>query len=192
MHIPWADNGVADALSWDNTTSVSFLLPQALLEHIGDPRLVGLLIDQGVADSTLRSYISGKKHYLEFCSHCYCRPLSVSEIILLSKILRLRFLSPCNLDHIMLWAAFCLGYFGFMRSGGFTCPSMDEFTADLLRPHDVAVDSRSSPSHAVVYLKCSKNYPFSVGTSMHFKLEKEKKEITKCKGKKVKGKDKQK
>ena len=37
VHIPGADNGVADALSWDNTTSVSFLLPQALLEHAGDP-----------------------------------------------------------------------------------------------------------------------------------------------------------
>ena len=49
-----------------------------------------------------------------------------------------------------------------MRSGGFICPSMDEFTADLLRSHDVAVDSRYSPSHVVVYLKHRKNDPFGV------------------------------
>ena len=67
----------------------------------------------------------------------------------------------------MLWAAFCLGFFGFMRSGGFTCPSMDEFTAHLFTPHDVAVDSRSSPSHVVVNLKRSNNDPFSAGTSVY-------------------------
>ena len=54
MHIPGVDNGVADALSWNNITLVYFVLPQASLEHIGDPQRVGLLIDQGVADSTLR------------------------------------------------------------------------------------------------------------------------------------------
>ena len=54
-----------------------------------------------------------------------------------------------------------------MRSGEFTCPSVDGFTADLLSPHDVAVDSRSSPSHVIVYLKRSKNDPFGVGTSVH-------------------------
>ena len=41
------------------------------------------------------------------------------------------------------------------------------FTADLLRLHDVAVDSRSSPSHVVVYLKRSKNDIFGEGTSVH-------------------------
>ena len=67
----------------------------------------------------------------------------------------------------MLWAAFCLGFFGFMWSGEFTCPSVDGFTADLLTPHDVAVDSHSSPSHVVVFLKRSKNDPFGVGTCVH-------------------------
>ena len=86
---------------------------------------------------------------------------------MLSKILQLWSHSPRNPDHIMLWAAFCLGFFGYMQSGEFTCPSVDGFTADLLTPHDVAVDSRSSPSHVVVFLKRSKNYPFCVGTSVH-------------------------
>ena len=44
---------------------------------------------------------------------------------------------------------------------------MDGFTADLLTKHDIGVESRSSPSHVVVYLKRSKHDPFGLGTSVH-------------------------
>ena len=67
----------------------------------------------------------------------------------------------------MLWAAFCLGFFGFMRSGEFTCQSLDAFSADMLLPADIAVDSHSSPSYIPVFLKQSKNDPFGAGTTLH-------------------------
>ena len=56
----------------------------------------------------------------------------------------------------MLWAAFCLGFFGFLRAGEFTCPSAAAFTQDMLTVEDVAVDSHSRPSHMAVRLKRSK------------------------------------
>ena len=74
---------------------------------------------------------------------------------------------PLDFDRTMLWAAFCLGFFGFMRSGEFTCPSLEAFTPDMLSPGDIAVDSHTSPSHLTVQLKRSKNDPFGVGTTLH-------------------------
>ena len=38
---------------------------------------------RGVAESTLRFYTAGKKHYLTFCSQCNCRPLPVTDATLL-------------------------------------------------------------------------------------------------------------
>ena len=67
----------------------------------------------------------------------------------------------------MLWAAFCLGSLGFMRSGEFTCPSLLAFTSDMLSSQDVAVDSHTSPSHLVVHLRRSKNDPFGAGIRLH-------------------------
>ena len=74
---------------------------------------------------------------------------------------------PPNFDRTMMWAAFCLGFFGFMRAGEFTCPSHAAFTADMLAPEDVAVNSHSSPTHMSVHLKRSKVDPFGAGTTIH-------------------------
>ena len=200
-------------------------------------RLVHSLIGKGVADSTLRAYISGKKRYMEFCDQFRLLPLPVDEVILLrfvahlaslglsyqtvklylsavrhlqimsdlpdpsvaayprlnyalrglhrrvaekgqltrlpitpemlAKIHRFWSQSPSTFEHVLLWAAFCLGFFGFMHSGEFTCSSMKEFALDMLTPQDVAVDSHTAPSHIVIHLKRSKNDPFGVGAWLH-------------------------
>ena len=54
-----------------------------------------------------------------------------------------------------------------MRSGEFTCPSLQAFTSDMLSSQDVAVDSHTVPSHLVVHLRRSKNDPFGAGTRLH-------------------------
>ena len=74
---------------------------------------------------------------------------------------------PQEFDRTMLWAAFCLGFFGFMRSGEFTCPSMESFSPDMLTHQDIAVDSHISPRHLTVRVKRSKNDPFGAGTTLH-------------------------
>lgn len=74
---------------------------------------------------------------------------------------------PPTYDRTMLWAAFCLGFFGFLRAGEFTCHSRDTFMADMLSPSDITVDSHSSPSHLSVHLKRSKADPFGAGATLH-------------------------
>ncbi len=57
---------------------------------------------------------------------------------------------------------FCLGFFGFLRSGEFTYLPV---TGSLLTPRDVAVDSHVAPSHLTIFfLKKNKNDPFAAGT----------------------------
>ena len=65
-------------------------------------------------------------------------------------------------DNVMLWAACCLGFFGFLRAGEFTTnssfdPSIHLTTADL------QVDSSSNPQSFRVFIKCAKTDPFRSG-----------------------------
>ena len=66
-----------------------------------------------------------------------------------------------------VWAAFCLGFFGFMRAGEFTCPSQEAFQSDMLSPGDVCVDSHDHPTRVAIHLKRSKTDPFGAGTTIH-------------------------
>ena len=71
---------------------------------------------------------------------------------------------PVSFDRIMLWAAFCLAFFAFLRVGEFTCPSLANFDGSvMLAVGDVAVDSRTQPSYISLRLKRSKNDPFGQG-----------------------------
>ena len=72
---------------------------------------------------------------------------------------------PC--DCSMLWAACCMGFFGFMRSGEFTCPSLTAFQDHMLSPRDISVDSHTHPTVVSVYLRRSKCDPFARGVVIH-------------------------
>ena len=67
----------------------------------------------------------------------------------------------------MLWAACCTGFFGFMRAGEFTCPSLEAFRPNMLRPRDVLMDSHDSPSVVSIRLRRSKVDPFGSGVTVH-------------------------
>ena len=67
----------------------------------------------------------------------------------------------------MLWAACCLGFFGFMRSGEFTTPLARSYGAEpMLSLGDISVDSHQTPSILCVRLKQSKTDPFRVGVDI--------------------------
>ena len=69
--------------------------------------------------------------------------------------------SPGLPDKIMLWAAACAGFFGFLRAGEFTVPSMQVYDPEVhLSLSDLSVDSHSSPSMACLRIKQSKTDPF--------------------------------
>ena len=86
---------------------------------------------------------------------------------LLRRIYHVWVRKPQDFDRTKLWAAFCLGFFGFMRSGEFTCPSMEAYTPEMLSPADVAVDSHSAPSRMTIQLRRSKTDPFGVGMTLY-------------------------
>ena len=85
---------------------------------------------------------------------------------ILHKIYALWSNHPLTFDRVMLWAAFCVGYFAFMRSGEFTSTSNVEDNGGLL-VSDVTVDSRHNPQVVTLLLRRSKTDPFGAGTQLH-------------------------
>ena len=68
---------------------------------------------------------------------------------------------PPTFDKVMLWAAFCLAFFGFMRAGEFThSPTQSPLDGTLL-VSDVRVDSRDNPQMVVVFLKKVRRIPLA-------------------------------
>ena len=88
----------------------------------------------------------------------------------ITAAIMLRLQSVCStvttnvIEANMLWAACCLGYFGFMRSGEFTLQSPSSPPSVLVS--DVEVDSHVSPSLVRLFLRRAKTDPFGKGISI--------------------------
>ena len=75
---------------------------------------------------------------------------------------------PISFNRTMLWAAFCLGFFAFLRAGEFTCPSQERFdSSSMLAVGDISVDSHTNPRCLSVKLKRSKCDPFGARVLVH-------------------------
>ena len=67
----------------------------------------------------------------------------------------------------MIWAAMCVCFFGFLRSGEVCTPSHNEFDPSThLAPANVSLDSRETPSRAYIQIKASKTDPFRTGVTI--------------------------
>ena len=64
--------------------------------------------------------------------------------------------SGANFDAVMLWAACCTAFFGFLHAGEFTCSSLQAFRSTMFSMFDVSVDSYERPSVVTVRLRQSK------------------------------------
>ena len=73
-----------------------------------------------------------------------------------------------DVNHIMLWAACCTCFYGFLRSGEATVPSTKEYDREgQLSEGGVAIDSRSNPTVVRVHIKASKTDPFRQGVFIY-------------------------
>ena len=71
-----------------------------------------------------------------------------------------------NLDHVMLWAAFTLAFFGLLRASEFTCNGPCDPEVHLSSQDITLVPNTLAPSHMLVRLKQSKTDPFRQGHTL--------------------------
>ena len=87
---------------------------------------------------------------------------------LLRGVLSVWSTAPPTFDRVMLWAAFSMGFFAFLRAGEFTCQSLESFDqSSMVALGDVWVDSHSDPWCLTIKLKQSKGNPFGHGVLIH-------------------------
>lgn len=136
-------------------------------------------LSQRVAYATVRTYLAGVRHLhvaagmgdpmsgrlkLELLLRGVKRgkpPRPNSRLPVTPMILRaiLKVLSrePKDENNVMFWAACCLGFSAFLRSGEFTVTSAKVFDPDRdMSPNDIAVDSIEGPKRMYVRVKGSK------------------------------------
>ena len=70
-------------------------------------------------------------------------------------------------DRVMLWAACCLAFFGFLQCGEFTCPCLGAYSPTMLSPTDIQVDSYVNPQCLALHLRQSKTDPFGAGVTLY-------------------------
>ena len=74
---------------------------------------------------------------------------------------------PSKWNNVMLWAACCTCFFGFLRSGEITIPSLRDYDSTAHLSHgDVTFDSQCTPTMAQINIKASKTDPFRKGVTM--------------------------
>lgn len=75
---------------------------------------------------------------------------------------------PHSHSNIMLWAACCLAFFGFLHVSEFTVPCHGTYDPGThLSPADILLDNRDNPHLIAVFIKRSKTDPFRKGVRLY-------------------------
>ena len=155
---------------------------------------VSHLADEGLAHTTIKSYLSACRHL--HISHGYSEPC-IGDMPRLAQVMKgikasqakqgrrvkprlpitpsiltqiKSFLNkkPEDFDNIMAWAAYTTCFFGFLRAGEICIPSDSEYDSGAhLSFSDIAVDSPTNPTIMQVRIKSSKTDPFRKGVDIY-------------------------
>ena len=129
--------------------------------HQGISAVYSLHITYGLSDPLLNCL--QRQHLLrgikcpEGSNLTQCQPVTPNITSVLHRPLDL-----ANPDNIMLWAACCVGFFGFLRGGEFIVNSPFDPSLHLTLA-DIQVDTPLNPQSVRVFIKCSKTDPFQKG-----------------------------
>ena len=146
-------------------------------------RFVGYLSDDGLAPSSIKSYLSAVRH-LQLAMHMNNSNVGnmarLEQVLkgvkrqfvkknltkkqrlpmtpdLLLKMKKVWSNEPSKFDNIMLWAASCVCYFGFLCSGKITILSEAAYDKAVhLNMEDITVDNVANSSIVKVVIKASK------------------------------------
>ena len=147
---------------------------------------VAFAANQGLKHQTIKCYLSAVRH-LQIASgggDPRVENMPVLELILrgarkeqsgdpkrtrlpitpsiLEQLRRVWNRDPSEWDHVMLWAACCVGFFGFLRSGELTAPEKEKFDPKQhLTVKDIALDNQTAPPNYLNQDKTVENRPFS-------------------------------
>ena len=140
-------------------TTIKTYLAALRLEQIslrlGDPMISQMLRLEYILRGIKRRTTPGNRRHLSI----------TPRILLLMK--QFWAADPGNADSKMLWAAACLCFFGFLRSGEVVAPSESQFDPETnLCFEDIRMDSHSHPTYMQNILKAPKFDPFRQGTSL--------------------------
>ena len=86
--------------------------------------------------------------------------------LILEKMYGILNRDPSKYENKLLWAARCLGFFGFLRSGEFTSQSSQYDPSWHLSILDIAVDSTTNPTMLQVSIKGSKTDQLRQGVNI--------------------------
>ncbi len=151
---------------------------------------VAFLAGEGLKHGTIKVYLSGVRysqiaagykdpfatpwHRLEYVLKGIKRDQAEKGIkskprlpmtpTILRKLKQVWNVSSEDHDTKMIWAACCLGFFGFLRCGEMTVPSYDP--SCHLSYRDLAVDHQDKPNTIKIRIKASKTDPFRKGVDI--------------------------
>jgi len=153
---------------------------------------VAFLYKEGLSAGTVKSYLAAARHaqislglgdpnvagmpQLEFVIKGLKKKVAAGQrqarLPITPDILRaLRKVWEADADRAgatMLWAAACMCFFGFLRSGEIVVPKDNEYDETVhLSYGDVKVDSTVNPSYLEVRIKASKTDPFRKGVTVY-------------------------